>query len=283
MHEPNLQNVAKDFLIECFGDQNKRNLSCRRAFAVPEGRQLISADFCQLELRILAHLSKDKSLIDIFSTVDDVFTAISAKWNRISENMVNDQLRNKTKQICYGIIYGMGVKSLSDTLKCCEDEAVNLLESFHRTYPGIRNYTNKIVSDARANGFVETLAGRRRYLPFINSTDNSAKRNQSERQAVNTTIQGSAADIAKYAMLRIERNILKYQSSIKVNLSHEPKSHINLVLHLHDELLYEIPKDKSKNILKILKSSMENCAKLLVPLKVKVKFGDSWGDLKTGC
>lgn len=281
MHEPNLQNVAKDFLIESFGERNKRHLSCRRAFAVPEGRQLISADFCQLELRVLAHLSRDKSLIDIFSTVDDVFTAIAAKWNRMPDNQITEQLRNKTKQICYGIIYGMGVRTMSESLKCTEDEAKNLLESFHKTYPGIRNYTEKIICDARSNGFVETIAGRRRYLPLINSNDNPTKRNQSERQAVNTTIQGSAADIAKYAMLRIERNILKYQSSIKVNLLNDPKSHVNLVLHVHDELLYEIPKEKTKNVIKILKSSMENCAKLAVPLKVKLKKGNNWGDLKT--
>lgn len=113
-------------------------MSCRSVFQTESGRQLISADFCQLELRILAHLSEDKSLIDIFNSEDDVFTAITAKWNKMPASNVTEKLRNATKQICYGIIYGMGTKSLAAALKCDEDEAITLSESFHKTYPGIR-------------------------------------------------------------------------------------------------------------------------------------------------
>lgn len=120
------------------GADKKRIISCRSAFSVAAGRELISADFCQLELRVLAHLSDDDSLKNIFSSVEDVFTAITAKWNRIDQIQVTDQMRNKTKQICYGIIYGMGVKSLADTMECDEGEASCLIESFHQTYPGIR-------------------------------------------------------------------------------------------------------------------------------------------------
>lgn len=126
----------------------------------------------------------------------------------------------------------------------------------------------------REKGYVETIAGRRRYIPDINNINNPRKRAQAERQAINTTIQGSAADIAKYAILRMERNLLKYQNKL------HPLSSINLVLHLHDELLYEVPSEKTKDVLKILKSSMENCAKLLVPLKVKVKKGQCWGSME---
>lgn len=140
-----------------------------------------------------------------------------------------------------------------------------------------RNYTQRIVHFARENGFVQTIAGRRRYIPDINSMEQSFKRAQAERQAVNTTIQGSAADIAKYAILRMERNLTKYQSVLRI----DPHSRIDLVLHLHDELLYEIPADKATQVLKILKSSMENCAKLLVPLRVKLKKGTSWGQMQT--
>lgn len=136
------------------------------------------------------------------------------------------------------------------------------------------------MNKARDQGFVETLAGRRRYLPSINVSDDVTKRSQAERQAINTTIQGSAADIAKYAMIRMERNMLKYQTTIKVNEPNNRISQVNLVLHLHDELMYEVPIDKSKQVIKILKSSMENCAKLAVPLKVKIKKGISWGTMK---
>lgn len=140
-----------------------------------------------------------------------------------------------------------------------------------------RNYTQRIIHFARENGFVQTIAGRRRYIPNINSIDKPFKRAQAERQAINTTIQGSAADIAKYAILRMERNLTKYQSVLKIGA----QSRIDLVLHLHDELLYEIPADKATQVLKILKSSMENCAKLLVPLRVKLKKGISWGEMHT--
>lgn len=141
-----------------------------------------------------------------------------------------------------------------------------------------RNFTNKIVHTARNRGFVESIAGRRRYLPFINSND-ATKRSQNERQAINTSIQGSAADIVKYAILRMERNLLKYEKSLKVNIPQDRLSHVNLVLHLHDELIYEVPICKDKQLIKVLKISMENCAKLSVPLKVKTKKGLNWGNM----
>lgn len=134
MHEPNLQNVAKDFQTEFI----RQVFSCRSAFEVQSHRMLISADFCQLELRVLAHLSEDDGLINIFSTLSDVFVSIAAKWNKVSESNVTEKMRNDTKQICYGIIYGMGIKSLAITMKCDEEEAASLHESFHQTYPGIR-------------------------------------------------------------------------------------------------------------------------------------------------
>lgn len=134
MHEPNLQNVAKDYQTQF----RPVLFSCRSAFAVASHRMLISADFCQLELRVLAHLSKDQSLINIFSTLSDVFTSIAAKWNKVAEVDVTEKMRNDTKQICYGIIYGMGIKSLAVAMNCGEEEAQSLHESFHQTYPGIR-------------------------------------------------------------------------------------------------------------------------------------------------
>lgn len=137
MHEPNLQNVAKDFQTEFI----PQVFSCRSAFNVKSNRMLISADFCQLELRVLAHLSGDETLIGIFNTPDDIFISIAAKWNQIPESKLNDvteKMRHDTKQICYGIIYGMGVKSLAIALNYDEEEAKSLYESFHQAYPGIR-------------------------------------------------------------------------------------------------------------------------------------------------
>lgn len=114
------------------------NISCRRPFNVPHGRELISADFCQLELRILAHLSEDKSLIRLFDSENDIFVSIASQWRGITENEVSESIRNDAKKICYGIIYGMGLKTLAETLKMDENDAKVLLQSFHNAYPGIR-------------------------------------------------------------------------------------------------------------------------------------------------
>lgn len=141
-----------------------------------------------------------------------------------------------------------------------------------------RKYTEGILRLARENGYVETLAGRRRYISDINS-NNPRERAHAERQAINTTIQGSAADIAKYAILRMERNLSKYEKQLDIKPRTNPMDGINFVLHLHDELLYEVPNKNVNQVVKILKSSMENCAKLKPPLKVKVKKGQRWGSM----
>lgn len=143
-----------------------------------------------------------------------------------------------------------------------------------------RTYTDNVVKYAQQQGYVETLAGRRRYLPHINNTVDATLRAQAERQAINTTIQGSAADVAKYAMLRMERNLAKYAPTLICHGDGSSPIAIHLVLHLHDELIYEIPDQMCRKAAKILKSSMENCAKLSVPLEVKIKCGNSWGQMK---
>ncbi|XP_030370750.1 DNA polymerase theta [Scaptodrosophila lebanonensis] len=273
MSEPNLQNVAKDFDVEVGGEKIK--ISCRSAFApMNEKRCLLSADFCQLEMRILAHLSQDAALLSVMKSPQDLFSAIAAHWNKIPESEVSEQLRNGTKQICYGIVYGMGMRSLAESLKCTEQEAQMISEQFHVAYAGIRAYTVKVVKFARNNGYVETITGRRRYLDHINSGEPHLK-SQAERQAINSTVQGSAADIAKSAILRMEKNIERYREKLGLE-----KNAVNLVLHLHDELIFEVPTDKAKKIAKVLRLTMENCVKLNVPLKVKLKIGRSWGELE---
>lgn len=139
-----------------------------------------------------------------------------------------------------------------------------------------RTYIEKIIKTTKENKYIETLSGRRRFIENIDSEKQSL-RGQAERQAVNTTIQGSAADIVKTAILRMERNLKKYQNQLKVNIRNNKMSSVDLVLHLHDELIYEVPEDKAKQIAKILKYSMENCVKFSIPLNVKIKMGFSWG------
>ncbi|TMW40965.1 hypothetical protein DOY81_013956, partial [Sarcophaga bullata] len=174
MTEPNLQNVAKDFNVSMGTD--KMTISCRRAFFPKDAKRcLISSDFCQLEMRILAHLSQDPALLQVMKSEKDIFVAIAARWNKTSEDSVTETLRNGTKQICYGIVYGMGMKSLAESLKCTEQEAILVSEQFHAAYPGIRLYIDKIVKFARNNGYIETITGRRRYLEHINSGESLIK------------------------------------------------------------------------------------------------------------
>lgn len=178
MHEPNLQNVTKDFRVEFVdtrGGLVNELISFRQVFE-PIDKCLLSADFCQLELRILTHLSGDKNLLKIINAKgEDIFRQISASWNRLPEHQVTDLMRNQTKQICYGIIYGMGNKALAEGLKLDEDDARSLSEEFHRTYPGILKYSESVLEKARATGYIETMTGRRRHLPALKSMNSREK------------------------------------------------------------------------------------------------------------
>jgi DNA polymerase theta len=220
-------------------------------------------------MRILTHLCKDRKLVKIMNSAgEDIFKKIGASWNHIDEASVTETQRNHTKQLCYGIIYGMGSKALAETMNVDEETAKSLAEEFHSSYPGINSYKKKLFEKVRREGFVETITGRRRYFPEINSRD-SSQRSQAERRAFNTCIQGSASDLVKNAMIRMDRNIRQR------NLED-----CNLVLHMHDELLYEVPRDKMFEAANLLTESMENCVKLTIPLRVKVKSGRNWGEMK---
>lgn len=145
MAEPNLQNVAKDFNIEIASELI--TISCRSAFYPSDSKRcLISSDFCQLEMRILAHLSQDSALLQVIKSEKDIFVAIAARWNKISESSVTEQMRNGTKQICYGIVYGMGMRALAEGLKCTDQEAKMVTEQFHAVYPGIRYNVSKFLN-----------------------------------------------------------------------------------------------------------------------------------------
>lgn len=178
MHEPNLQNVTKDFHVEFVdtrGGLVNELISFRQVFE-PTDKVLLSADFCQLELRILTHLSGDKNLLKIMNARgEDIFRQISASWNRLPENQVTDLMRHQTKQICYGIIYGMGNKALAEGLKLDEEDARSLSEEFHRTYPGIHKYSESIIEKARVTGYIETMTGRRRYFSALKSMNSREK------------------------------------------------------------------------------------------------------------
>ncbi|XP_012529717.2 DNA polymerase theta [Monomorium pharaonis] len=284
MHEPNLQNVPKDF---SFADNNLV-LSVRMAFVPTLGNIMLSADYCQLELRLLTHFSQDSVLCKIMRQPGDIFKNIAAKWNNVTEEQVSNEMRQRTKQLCYGMIYGMGVKSLAENLCISEPEAQEFLESFMGAYPGIYKWLNDALEQAHRDGYVTTLLGRRRQLPDLKSTKSST-RAQAERQAVNTKVQGSAADIVKKAMINIEDKLRSYfpDSAMifpEVHTTRRLRSNLQqrggyLVLQLHDELLYEVNLADLKEVAVIIKESMENVCQLTVPLPIKVKVGPAWGDL----
>ncbi|XP_072765090.1 DNA polymerase theta isoform X2 [Anoplolepis gracilipes] len=286
MHEPNLQNVPKDFSCA----DNNYVLSVRMAFVPALGNIILSADYCQLELRLLTHFSQDSILCEIMRQPGDIFKSIAAKWNNVSEEEVTMEMRQRTKQLCYGMIYGMGVKSLAENLCISEPEAQEFLESFMSTYPGIYKWLNDVLEEAHRDACVITLLGRRRQLPDLKSTKSST-RAQAERQAVNTKVQGSAADIVKKAMINIEERIRcnfpdsaiifpEMHTTRKLRSSRDTQQRGGyLVLQLHDELLYEVNLTDLKEIAAIIRESMENVGQLTVPLPVKIRVGPAWGDL----
>ncbi|XP_071632237.1 DNA polymerase theta isoform X1 [Temnothorax longispinosus] len=284
MHEPNLQNVPKDFNFV----DNNLVVSVRMAFVPALGNVMLSADYCQLELRLLTHFSQDSVLCKIMRQQGDIFKNIAAKWNNVVEEQVTNEMRQRTKQLCYGMIYGMGVKSLAESLCISETEAQEFLESFMSAYPGIYKWLNDVLEEAHHDGYVTTLLGRRRQLPDLKSTKSST-RAQAERQAVNTKVQGSAADIVKKAMISIEDKIRSYfpDSAMvfpEMHTTRRLRSNLQqrggyLVLQLHDELLYEVNLADLKEVAVIIKDSMENVCQLTVPLPVKVRVGPAWGDL----
>lgn len=168
MHEPNLQNIAKDF--ELVDPITKANvvLSCRGVFTASGSNVFLSADYCQLELRLLAHYSQDAILCNIMRSNKDVFKLIAAQWYNINENVVDGELRQRAKQLCYGIIYGMGIKTLAEQMAITEEEANELVNTFHAKYKSLKQFVQTTIANCKENGYVMTLAGRKRYLPNIN-------------------------------------------------------------------------------------------------------------------
>ncbi|XP_072116401.1 DNA polymerase theta [Mobula birostris] len=277
-------------------------VSIRHAFIPFSGGLILAADYSQLELRILAHLAKDNSLIQILNSGKDVFKSIAAAWKMVEPASVSDEWRQRAKQICYGIIYGIGAKSLGEQMGLDENDASCYLETFKSRYKGIQIFLQKTVKHCQENGFVQTILGRKRYLPAIKDPNPHVKAH-AQRQAVNTTVQGSAADLVKIATVNIQKRLEESFPSVARSHGHwmckvhedrrqgvtERKKHREMyqpgsggffILQMHDELLYEVAENNVIQVAQIMKNEMENAMKLLVKLSVKVKFGPSWGNLQ---
>ncbi|XP_072315533.1 DNA polymerase nu [Eucyclogobius newberryi] len=247
-----------------------------RAMFIPkEGWTFLSADFCQVELRLLAHLSSDPELLRIFTNPEaDVFCMLASQWKGVSKTEVSSEDREHAKRIVYSVVYGAGPERLSGILGVSTEQARRFQDSFLQTYMEVQNFIQKTVADCHKKGYVLSIMGRRRTLHNINSPDWGA-RMQAERQAVNFVVQGSAADLCKMAMIRIF-NLLSTSNSLSARL----------IAQLHDELLYEVQDSQVEQFAAVVKSTMESLERidqlnihLKVPLKVAVSSGKSWGSM----
>ncbi|KAL8575274.1 hypothetical protein ACOMHN_001819 [Nucella lapillus] len=259
-------------------------VSMRHTFVPFPGGVILAADYSQLELRVIAHLSGDAKLISILNNDGDVFKLIAAQWKNTMPEFVTKEERQHAKQICYGMLYGIGPRALGEQIGVDENDAAVFMESFKAKYTGVRSYLRKTVEECREKGYVTTVAGRRRYLPAIKDT-NPLARAQAERQAVNSTVQGSAADMVKTAMNVIDQELAGVFPHTQLPHRHrhaeaERPRGAFLTLQLHDELIYEVSQGDLPQVASIIKHGMETSTTLSVPLPVKVKVGPSWGHLQ---
>ncbi len=255
--EPNLQNIPI---------RTEIGRKIRRAFIPEEDFVLLSADYSQIELRILAHLSQDESLITAFRNDEDIHIHTAAEIFDLDQDLINEQMRRMAKTINFGIIYGMSSYGLARNLGIGREEAEKYIHNYFQRYQGVRRYIEREKEDARKRGYVVTLLNRRRYLDGINSPDRSI-REFNERIAINTPIQGSAADLIKLAMIKINR-LLK-NKGLKTKL----------LLQIHDELIFEVYKTEVEEVKYFVKDIMEHSFEFSVPLKVNLKTGNSWAEL----
>lgn len=253
---PNLQNIP------IRTTEGKR---IRQAFIAPEGSIIVSADYSQIELRILAHLSWDEELVRAFKSGEDIHTKTASSIFGVFPEMVNEEMRRQAKVINYGILYGMSPFGLSRELGINQKLARAYIDEYFHRFHGVRKFLDCILERARKDGFVTTLLNRRRYLPEINSRT-STVRQFAERMAINTPIQGTAADLIKVAMLNIWRKLTGRELST------------DMIMQVHDELIFEVPVKERDEVMDLVKQEMENVITLKVPLKVKISSGKNWDE-----
>ncbi len=254
--EPNLQNIPIKTELGQF---------LRTAFVAEDGCKLISADYSQIDLRCVAHVSNDKKLIEAFHRGDDIHKITAAQINDVNLSQVTEKMRSAAKALNFGIIYGMSSFGFSQSAGIARGEAQNFINAYMEKFSGVAKYMKETREFARTNGYVETLMGRRRNLIEVNSP-NFQVAAVAERMAINMPIQGLTADIMKLAMLAVAKEF-------------SPDSQIRMLLQIHDEIILEVKAEKAELVAKKLKEVMENIYKLRVPLTVDVKIGDNWGEI----
>jgi DNA polymerase-1 len=254
--DPNLQNIPI---------RTEEGRKIREAFIPEDGWKILSADYSQIELRVLAHLSRDEGLISAFKNGEDIHKKTATEVFDVLPSMVTSQMRRMAKLINFGIIYGMKAFSLSEELRITNKEAQNYIDTYFKRYRRVKEYHESTLQKAKDKGYVTTLLNRRRYIPEIES-GNRLARESAERTAINAPIQGTAADLIKLAMINISRKLSQLNLVAK------------MIMQVHDELIFEVPEEELERVIDLVREEMERVTELCVPLKVEINTGKNWAE-----
>ena len=258
-NNPNLQNIP---IRTELGRQIRKAFTPRRKSNI-----IISADYSQIELRILAHLSKDESLRKAFEKNQDIHTYTAALIFDVKEDKVTVEMRNTAKRVNFGIIYGMSAFGLAKDLEISQEAAQEFIDRYFLRYPQVKKFMDDEIKLAEKQGYVVTLLNRRRYLPEIKSS-NMSIRQLAQRQAINTPVQGSAADLIKLAMINIQKEI------------ENKRFESRMIITVHDELVFDVYENEKNDMVELIRDKMEHPLKLSVPIKATVKVGKNWLEMK---
>ncbi len=254
--DPNLQNIPI---------RTEVGREIRQAFIAERGASLLSADYSQIELRVLAHMSGDPALIQTFQNDEDVHTRTASEIFGLTPEEITPEMRRKAKAVNFGIIYGISAFGLAQDIGVSNAEAKRYIDNYFARYPKVREFIDKTIEDAKTNGYVSTLFGRRRFIPELSSSS-VAVRNFGERMAINTPIQGTAADLIKLAMINIQKRLARENLESK------------MILQVHDELVFEVPDQEIDTMKKLVKEEMEGVLTLSVPIRVDMGVGKNWDE-----
>jgi DNA polymerase-1 len=257
---PNLQNIPI---------RTEEGRRIRNGFVAGKGHVLLSVDYSQIELRIVAHMAQDEGMLAAFRADEDIHATTAAAIYGVKPEAVTKNMRRHAKAINFGLIYGMSVFGLTRTTELTLAEAETFVKAYFQKFPGVKKYLDGIRKQAAQQGYVETLLGRRRYFPALQSKANVQVKNREEREAINAPVQGTAADIMKIAMLKIPPALK--QAGLKAKM----------LLQVHDELVFECPKSELKETARVIQDIMTNAYPLSIPLSTEARYGPNWGEMKT--
>ncbi|HKY54074.1 MAG TPA: DNA polymerase, partial [Anaerolineales bacterium] len=256
---PNLQNIPI---------RTEEGRRIRHGFVAGKGNVLLSVDYSQIELRIVAHMAEDEAMLAAFRANEDIHTTTAVAIYGVKPEAVTKNMRRHAKAINFGLIYGMSVFGLTRTTELTLAEAETFVKAYFEKFPGVKRYLDGIRKQAAKQGYVETLLGRRRYFPGLQGKANVQVKNREEREAINAPVQGTAADIMKIAMLKIPPALK--EAGLKAKM----------LLQVHDELVFEVPEKEVEKTARVIQEVMTNAYPLSIPLSTEARYGKNWGDMK---